>query len=97
MLLIVKAAPGMKIPLAHSHKQSIPEGRIIQVEDSHYYRSMITDGDLIEATDDEWQEQQKADAIAEADAIAADKKAKDVAAKAAKASAKSGDSAAATN
>lgn len=82
-MLRVKAAPGMKIPLAHNHKDNIQAGRIIEVEESHYYRSMINDGDLLIATDAEWQAQQDADAKAEAEAIEADAKAKAAAAKAA--------------
>lgn len=80
-MLIVKAAPGLKIPLEHSHKNAIPEGRIVEVEDTHYYRSMITDGDLLTASADELKAQQDADAKAEAEAIEADAKAKAAAAK----------------
>lgn len=83
-MLRVKAAPGIKAPLAHKPKSYISDERIVEVEDSHYYRSMISDRDLIEATDDEWDAQQSADAKAEAEAIAADKKAKAEVAKAAK-------------
>lgn len=79
----VKAAPGLKIPLEHSHKSSIPAGRILEVEETHYYQAMLNDGDLIKATDEEWAAQQKADAKAEAEAIAADIKAKAAAAEAA--------------
>jgi len=82
-MLKVKAAPGIKIPLEHSHQDSIPAGRIMQVEESHYYRSMILDGDLLEVSEAEWASQQEADAKAEADAIAADAKAKSAAVKAA--------------
>lgn len=71
----VKAAPGIKAPLAHKPKSYITEDRIVEVEDSHYYTSMIKDGDLIVATDAEWSAQQAADAKAEADAIAAATKA----------------------
>lgn len=83
-MLRVKAKTGLKIPLEHSVKSSIPEGRIVAVEESHYYRSMVADGDLLLASEAEWQAQQDADAKAEADAVAADAKAKAAAAKAAK-------------
>lgn len=82
-MLKVKAAPGIKIPLEYSHQDSIPPGRIMQVDDSHYYRSMINDGDLLEVSEAEWQAQVDADAKAEADAIAADAKVKAAAVKAA--------------
>lgn len=74
--MIVKALPGIKAPLHHRPKVYIPEGRFIEVEESHYYRSMVNDGDLVEASDAEWAAQQQADADAEAAAAAADKKAK---------------------
>lgn len=83
-MLRVKAAPGIKAPLAHKPKSYIDDTRFVEVEDSYYYRSMINDGDLIEATDDEWSAQQDADDKAEAEAISADKKAKVEAAKAVK-------------
>lgn len=69
----VKAAPGIKAPLAHKPKSYITDDRIVEVEDSHYYSSMIGDGDLLVATDEEWAAQQVADAKAEADAIKAAK------------------------
>lgn len=81
-MLVVKAAPGIKAPLAHKPKSYITDARFVEVEDSHYYRSMVNDGDLIAATDVEWATQQDADAKAEAAAVAADKKAKTEAAKA---------------
>jgi hypothetical protein len=84
-MLRVKAKPGIKAPLQHRPKIYIPDERFVEVEDSHYYRSMVSAGDLVEATDQEWAAQQEADAKAEAAAIAADKKAKAEAAKAAKA------------
>lgn len=83
-MLTVKAAPGIKAPLAHKPKSYITEDRIVEVEDSHYYTSMIKDGDLIKVTDAEWEAQQAADAKAEADAIAEAKKTQAAAAKAAK-------------
>jgi len=82
-MLIVKAVKGIKAPLAHKPKSYIPDDRFMEVEDSHYYRSMVGDRDLVEATPDEWIAQQAEDAKAEAAAIAADKKAKAEAAKAA--------------
>ena len=78
----VKAKPGIKAPLHHRPKTHIPEHRFMEVEDSHYYRSMVKDGDLIEAKAEEWEAQQRAEAEAEAAAIAADKKAKAPVAKA---------------
>jgi hypothetical protein len=83
-MLRVKAADGRKIPLEHNYKASIPAGRIVEVEETHYYKSMIGDGDLLVATNAEWAAQQDADAKAEADAVAADAKAKAATAKAAK-------------
>lgn len=84
-MLKVKAAPGIKAPLEHKPKSYITSDRIVAVEDSHYYRSMINDGDLIKVSEDEWSAQQSADEKAEAAAISADKKAKAEAAKSAKA------------
>lgn len=75
-MLLVKVAQGLKIPLEHSHKDSIPADRIVQVEETHYYKSMITDGDLLLATAEEWAVQQAADAKLEEEAIAADAKVK---------------------
>lgn len=83
-MLRVKAAPGIKAPLQHKPKSYVSSERIVEVEDSHYYRSMINDGDLIQVTEEEWAAQQETDAKAEAVAVAADKKAKAEAAKAAK-------------
>lgn len=80
----VRSAPGIKAPLAHKPKSYITEDRIVEVEDSHYYASMVGDGDLLLATDAEWSAQQAADAKAEADAIAAAAKAQAAAEKAAK-------------
>jgi hypothetical protein len=82
-MLRVKAAPGLRIPLGHSIRDCIPEGRIVEVEETHYYQSMIKDGDLLLASNEEWVAQQEADAKAEEAAIAADTKAKAAAAKAA--------------
>lgn len=82
-MLRVRALPGIKAPLAHKPKTHIPDDRVIEVEDSHYYASMVRDGDLLIATDAEWAAQQTADSKAEADAIAAEKKARADAAKAA--------------
>ncbi|MFA5825842.1 MAG: hypothetical protein WC825_07705 [Gallionellaceae bacterium] len=87
-MLSVKAAPGLKIPLGHSIKNCIPEGRIVEVEETHYYQSMIKDGDLLLASADEWAAQQDADAKAEAAAIDAAAKVKAAEAAAAKAAAK---------
>lgn len=72
-MLRVKASPGIKAPLLHKPKSYICAERFIEVEDSHYYRSMVGDGDLVEATDAQWAEQQSADAKALA---ATEKKAK---------------------
>lgn len=80
-MLTVKAVKGIKAPLAHKPKSYIPDDRFMEVEDSHYYRSMLFDGDLTEATAEEWATQQAEDAKAEAAAIAADKKVRDAAAK----------------
>ena len=82
-MLRVKAVPGIKAPLAHKPKIHIPDDRFIEVEDNHYYRSMVRDDDLLEATDEQWAAQQAADAKMEADAIAVDKKARADAAKSA--------------
>ena len=82
-MLRVKAKPGIMAPLAHKPKSHIPSDRYIEVEDSHYYSSMVRDGDLETATDEQWAAQLAADAKAEAEAIAADKKARAEAAKAA--------------
>jgi hypothetical protein len=62
----VKAKPGIKAPLHHRPKDYIPEDRFVQVEDSHYYQSMVRDGDLVEATPEQWAAQQQADAKAQA-------------------------------
>jgi len=72
----IKAAPGIKAPYHNRPKSYIPDDRFVEVEDSHYYRCMVNDGDLVEATDAEWDVQLKADTEADTAAIAADKKAK---------------------
>lgn len=69
----VKAVPGIKAPLLNKPGSFITPARIVEVEESHYYRSMVNDGDLIEATDKEWAAQQEADAKEEASAAAAAK------------------------
>lgn len=71
-MLRVRSAPGIKAPLLHKPKSYIAEACFVEVEDSHYYRSMINDGDLIEATDAEWTAQQDADAKVGAQFIAPD-------------------------
>lgn len=81
-MLRVKAKPGIKAPFLHKPKTYIPDDRIVEVENCHYYKSMVVDGDLLLATDDEWAAQQEADVRAE---VIADKKARADASKAAKA------------
>lgn len=83
-----KAKPGIKAPYHNRPKTYLPEDRFVEVEDSHYYRTMVKDGDLVEATEAEWAAQQKADAEAEAAALAEAQAAADAAAKKAKADAK---------
>jgi hypothetical protein len=81
----VKSAPGIKVPVLGKPGQFIVETRIVEVPEEHYYRAMVNDGDLIEATDKEWEAQCAADEKALAEAVAADKKTKAAAAKAASA------------
>lgn len=81
----VKAAPGIKAPILGKPKEYITGDRIHDVPNEHYYRVMVNDGDLIEASDKEWEAQCAADEKAVTDAVAADKKARAAAAKAASA------------
>ncbi|EAU55834.1 hypothetical protein [Mariprofundus ferrooxydans] len=60
-MLRVKAKKGIRAPLLHRPKHYIDDTRIIEVEDCHYYRAMINDGDLVIATDAEWKAQLAAD------------------------------------
>jgi hypothetical protein len=46
--LNVQAAPGLKLPKEGSPRSYITEDEPVQVEDSHYYRKAIADGDLVE-------------------------------------------------
>lgn len=46
--LNVKAAPGLKLPKEGAPRTYITEAEPALVEDSHYYRKAIADGDLVE-------------------------------------------------
>ena len=46
----VKAAPGTKMPKAGLPRTYINDADPVAVEDSHYYRRAIMDGDVIDVT-----------------------------------------------
>lgn len=46
--LNVKAAPGLQLPKEGAPRTYITEAEAVAVEDSHYYRKAIADGDLVE-------------------------------------------------
>lgn len=52
--LNVKAAAGLKLPKEGAPRAYITDAEPVQVEDSHYYRKAIGDGDLVELTDADW-------------------------------------------
>lgn len=52
--LHVKAAPGLKLPKEGAPTTYITDAEPVEVENVHYYRKAINDGDLVALTDDEW-------------------------------------------
>jgi hypothetical protein len=46
--LNVKAAPGLQLPKEGAPRTYITDAEAVQVQDSHYYRKAIADGDLVE-------------------------------------------------
>ncbi|OFJ46444.1 hypothetical protein BA896_021830 [Janthinobacterium lividum] len=50
----VKAAPGLKLPKEGAPYTYITDAEPVEVENVHYYRKAINDGDLIALADDEW-------------------------------------------
>lgn len=68
--MLVKAAAGLKVPKEDKPHDYIDDQAITPVPDeSAYYARRVTDGDLVIATQDEFDQQQTA--IAKADAAAA--------------------------
>jgi hypothetical protein len=51
-ILHVKAAPGLKLPKEGYPRAYITDAEAVPVQDSHYYRKAIGDGDLVEVTPD---------------------------------------------
>lgn len=52
--LHVKAAPGLKLPKEGAPYTYITDAEPVEVENVHYYRKAINDGDLVALSDDEW-------------------------------------------
>jgi hypothetical protein len=51
--IIVKAAPGVRVPYENNPRLYITDDKAVMVEDSYYYRRRIADGDLVYST---WKE-----------------------------------------
>lgn len=47
-ILNVKAAPGLKLPKEGNPRAYITDAEAVPVQDSHYYRKAIAEGDLVE-------------------------------------------------
>lgn len=45
--ILVRARPGVRVPMAGMARRHIEGDDIVPVEDCHYYRKQIEDGDLI--------------------------------------------------
>lgn len=69
--LHVKAAPGLRLPKEGAPYTYITDAEPVEVENVHYYRKAINDGDLIALSDDEWATYLAARAKAEAGAVKA--------------------------
>jgi hypothetical protein len=52
--VFVKGLPGQKMPMAGNPRTYITDAEAVAVEDSHYYRKAIADGDLVELSSEEW-------------------------------------------
>lgn len=52
--IYVQAAPGLKLPIQGAPQSYITDAAPIEVEDCHYYRKALIDGDLVEFTGAEW-------------------------------------------
>lgn len=57
-ILFVKGLPGQKMPKAGLPRTYITDAEPIAVEDCHYYRQAIKDGDLVELSATEWADYQ---------------------------------------
>lgn len=79
--MFVKAAKGIQVPFEQNPRRYVVDSAITKVEETAYYARRISDGDLIEVTEQDWDEQQKTKAEAEAEQQAAAEKAAALAAK----------------
>ena len=52
--IFVKAPPGQKLPKAGFPRTYITDAEPIEVEDCHYYRKALADGDLVELSESDW-------------------------------------------
>lgn len=73
--MIVKAAKGLKVPMEFKPRDYITDDAVFKVEDTAYYARRISDGDLLEASQEEWDTQEKARLAAEEATIKAAAKA----------------------
>ena len=64
--MLVIAAKGLNVPLEENPKRYITDSEICLITDSAYYERRVTDGDLLLATEEDWQAQQDAKVAAEA-------------------------------
>ncbi len=55
--MIVTAAKGLKVPMEFKPRDYVTDDAVFKVEDSAYYARRISDGDLVEAAQSEWQAQ----------------------------------------
>ena len=55
--MILTAAKGLKVPMEFKPRDYITDDAVFKVDDSAYYARRISDGDLVEAAQSEWQEQ----------------------------------------
>lgn len=72
--MIVTAAKGIKVPMETKPRDYITDDAVFKVEDSAYYARRISDGDLIEVGQNEWDAQENVRTEAEEAAIKASKK-----------------------
>jgi hypothetical protein len=52
--IYVQAALGMKMPREGNPRSYITDSEPVPVEGSHYYRKAISDGDLVDLTEKQW-------------------------------------------
>lgn len=78
--MIVKAAPGLTVPFEENPRRYITDDTFFNVAETAYYTRRLSDGDLIAATDEDWNAQEKAKLAAEALTVKAAEKAQKIAA-----------------